>query len=71
MPVQRIKTGRNPFARESITKRQVDGDCDFCGGKNGRGKVYIYTVSPDSVGNRDSDIRGKFCGIGCCNSYHN
>jgi hypothetical protein len=66
----RIQTGRNPFARETITKRQVDGNCDWCGGQNGRGKVYVYMVDVDSIRPNKNDIKGQFCGIGCLNSYH-
>lgn len=65
-----IKLGRDSFARHDITRRQVDGTCSFCGCTNRRGKVYVFTVRPDSIINRDYDIKGKFCSIGCLNAYH-
>lgn len=69
----RIETGHNPFARETVTKRQEEGCCDNCGGHNRKGKVFVYMVERDGISaayTRPQDIRGKFCCIGCLNSYY-
>lgn len=68
-----IQTGRDSFARQDITKRQEEGTCDYCGGTNKRGKVFVYMVERDGVSaayTRPQDISGKFCSIGCLNCYH-
>jgi hypothetical protein len=67
MPIQ---TGRNPFARETIFKRQREGSCLYCGGTNKKGKVWKYFVESDRMNNSTNPIHGKFCGIQCLNSYH-
>lgn len=66
-----IKTGHDPFARLTIMKRQVRGDCAWCGGTDRRGKVYQYFVhNDDSLSGRTQDIQGVFCGVECLNTYH-
>jgi len=64
-----IQTGHDPFARQTIRKRTVSGDCSWCGSTNTRGKVFQYYVDADSP-RGSGDIKGIFCGIGCLNSYH-
>lgn len=64
-----IVTGRNPFAREDVRKKKVhttDG-CDWCG-SDYKGYLWQYYVVPDA--GRQNEIKGRFCGIECCNSYH-
>lgn len=68
MSRRKIQTGRNPFSRETIVKRSVDDNCSWCGLRNKRGKVFQYTVIPDS--GASSDIRGVFCSIDCLNDFH-
>ena len=66
-----IKTGRDPFARQDVRRRQVEGECDWCGGHNAKGKVFVYIVEPDGLLTRTHEIPGVFCCIACLNSYHN
>ena len=65
-----IQTGRDPFARETIDKYRTDGECDWCGGRNGHGGVFIYTVERDGLRTRPEPIKGQFCCVDCLNSYH-
>ena len=65
----RIRTGRDPFARHTIRKRKVSGNCSWCGcSKNG--KVWKYYVDADSE-RESGEIKGAFCGVSCLNIYHN
>lgn len=70
---------RDPFARTEIHRRAFapmnlgyyglkQPTCDWCGGLNRRGALYVYSVESD--GGRRSDIRGAFCSIGCMRAYH-
>lgn len=74
-----LTTGRNPFARESISAELVRADhgetCAWCGQPghiHARGLVpYLrrYRVTPDS--GRSGYVAGArlFCSIGCARSY--
>lgn len=68
-----IQTGRDPFARHTIRKRLVNGECSWCGQnapRKGRFMcVWEYYVDADSPRNNGT-IPGKFCGIECLRSYH-
>jgi hypothetical protein len=67
-----LKLGRDPFARETVTRHRVFGTCDFCGNvagrKQGDPRVWVFVVEPD--GGRAGEVRGKFCSVACCNAYH-
>lgn len=70
-----LKTGRDPFARGNVCKRKVAGLCDWCGyGRRIRGLptdwVWQYYWVDDQGPRHSHDIKGKFCSIGCLNSYH-
>ena len=67
----RIRTGRDPYARHSITKKAVRGNCDWCGQSNKHGKVWAYIIEDDQGPRYGGPIQGKFCGIDCLNNYHN
>jgi hypothetical protein len=66
-----VKTGRDPFARQNVRKRQVWNGikgCDNCGCFNKRSHVWQYYVETDT--GRTYRISGVFCGVDCLNSYH-
>lgn len=70
-----IKTGHNPFSRETVSGKKVSakkGGCDWCGGTPKSGKLTKYSVSRDDnmSGRRGGEIKGEFCGVDCANSYH-
>lgn len=68
---------RDPFAREEI-HREVEPSpkymvlppvsCDWCGGTNGKGKVYSYRIETD--GGRTFPLKGRFCSQSCFRIYH-
>jgi hypothetical protein len=77
-----LTTGRNPFARESISAEIVSADhptgptCAWCGGHGVRSKsnpnrYYLrrYRVTPES--GRSGYVAGArlFCSIVCARSY--
>lgn len=70
---------RDPFSRTEIHRRTfrplnvgyyglASPTCDWCGQRNRRGGLYVYSVETD--GGRRLEIRGAFCSIGCMRSYH-
>ena len=59
---------RDSYARETLYRESVDGTCDWCGNKDGRGKVGRYYIETD-IGRR-YDIKGTFCSKQCMRSYH-
>lgn len=66
-----VRMGRDSFARETITKKQVEGTCHFCGSTNAKGKVFVYEVERDGINTRKEPIaKGhKFCSVSCLNNY--
>ena len=68
--MNQIRTGHDAFAREEITKREVSGECSWCGNQNPRGKVWEYRIERDAHPGRFDTIRGQFCSIRCLNAYH-
>lgn len=73
-----IKLGRDPFARETVTRKTFFCigllDCSWCGNlkttPKGRTFLYEYFVLRDGILTKPEPIQGLFCSIGCCNSYH-
>ena len=68
-----IQTGRDPFNRWTVRKRIVHlAACTWCGQSRGEeNNRYAWQYYLDADSTRDSgDIKGRFCGIGCLNSYH-
>ena len=67
-----IKVGHDGMARIETKRETVKTTetCSFCG-QNNKGRLYrYYTTSDDSLWSRKNYLKGKFCSIGCCNSYH-
>jgi len=74
---------RNPFARHELHSRTVHflppAVCDWCGTpgrqlKSGLVSLKVYSVEPDDGCFRpghNHDLRGSFCSLSCCKSYHN
>ncbi len=73
-----IKLGRDPFARETTTRKMYYCSelvtCSWCGNNNttptGRYFLYQYIIEPDRVNPVFNVISGLFCSIQCCRSYH-
>ena len=76
--MNRICTGRDPFARHTIRKRKVripptGRGCKWCGGActSPRGPyLWQYYVDADSA-RESGDIDGLFCSLGCLNTFRN
>ena len=62
---------RDPFAREELHREEQasrPGGCDWCGGENGRGNLYRFSVETD--GGRTRALAGLFCSVGCLESFN-
>jgi hypothetical protein len=74
---------RNPFARESRTRRRVwvagaasvariERGCGWCGQlrhtRRGRAYLYRYGVTPDA--GRDFEDSRLFCSVACCDTFY-
>lgn len=71
----RVETGRNPFGRFTVRKRKVHTStgCTWCGStrQTANGKYYLWQYYVDADSPRESgNIKGLFCALDCCNSYH-
>lgn len=73
--MNRIQTGRDPFARHTVRRRLAPNTvCAWCGNRPHykgvpRAGAWQYFADADSA-RGSGDIRGTFCSIGCLNSYH-
>lgn len=73
---------RNPFARHELVSRTEhclpSTTCDNCGSPGRRLKsrfvsLKVYSIIPDDSCFRpgsNHDLRGRFCSLSCCKSYH-
>jgi hypothetical protein len=73
---------RNPFARHELTSRtehyRPSATCDWCGSpgrslKSGLVSLKVYSIEPDDSCFRpghNHDLRGRFCSLSCCKSFH-
>ncbi len=73
-----IKLGRDPFARTTTIRKTFFctglHDCDWCGNLNTTPKdrpfLYRYFIEHDGIRTIPLQIKGAFCSIQCCRSYH-
>ena len=63
---------RDAFAREELHRQPVHDNtwagCDWCGGTNARGELYVYRI--ETEGGRTLPVSGRFCGEDCRKAYH-
>jgi len=66
-----VSIGRNPFARHDLVREIVrtQKGCSWCG-QNFRGRLFAYGHHPDGIYTRPAYLKGEFCSIDCCRSYH-
>lgn len=68
-----VNVSRNPFARETLTRRNVytNETCSWCGNsrRNKTGKQYLYAFTTETDGGRTFQHSGLFCSKSCHDSY--